>query len=40
MSSEQPELGQLLVYELMHAAKDVWKPVPEGNSESRIVVLL
>jgi len=30
MSSEQ--LGQL--YELMHAAKDVWKPVEEGNSES------
>jgi len=28
MSSEQ--LGQL--YELMHAAKDVWKPIPEGNS--------
>ncbi|KAF8813417.1 ACN9-domain-containing protein [Phlegmacium glaucopus] len=28
MSPEQ--LGQL--YELMHAAKDVWKPIPEGNS--------
>ena len=28
MSPEQ--LGQL--YELMHAAKDVWKPVSEGKS--------
>ena len=27
MSSEQ--LGQL--YELMHASKDVWKPIPEES---------